>query len=244
MAPQPARAPSLTRLDLQVDMPKRVFVRGRGLDSEWGGSLLVTGTTATPRIQGELRPLRGRYDFAGKIFELRDGSIQFIGEKEIDPVLDLSAELKTSDLTAIIRVTGTARRPEIEMVSIPDLPQDEILSRVLFNKSTGRLSAAEALRLSQAVATLSGGGGGITDFARRMLSLDVLQFSGGDDEEEGSAQAGKYLSDKVYLGVKAGTTAGSSTATVEIEVTPKIKVEGTVGSSEKSEIGIKWKRDY
>jgi translocation and assembly module TamB len=162
-----------------------------------------------------LRPLRGRYDFAGKIFSLREGSIQFVGEKEIDPVLDLSAELKTSDLTAIIRVTGTARRPEVAMVSIPDLPQDEILSRVLFNKSTGRLSAAEALRLSQAVATLSGGGGGITDFARRMLSLDVLQFGGGDAEEEGSAQAGKYLSDKVYLGVKAGTTAGSSTATVE-----------------------------
>ncbi len=240
----PANGPSLTRLDLQVEMPKRIFVRGRGLDSEWSGSLLITGTTATPRIQGELRPLRGRYDFAGKIFTLREGSIQFIGEKEIDPVLDLSAELKTSDLRAIIRVTGTARRPEIEMVSVPELPQDEILSRVLFNKSTGRLSAAEALRLSQAVATLSGGGGGITDFARRMLSLDVLEFTGGDGEDDGSAQAGKYLNDKVYLGVKAGTTAGSSTATVEIEVSPKVKVEGTVGGDTKSEIGIKWKRDY
>jgi translocation and assembly module TamB len=240
----PPRSPSLTRLDLQVDMPKRVFVRGRGLDSEWGGSLLIKGTTATPRIQGALRPLRGRYDFAGKIFALREGDIQFIGEKEINPVLDLSADLKTGDLTAIIRVTGTARRPEIQMESVPELPQDEVLSRVLFNKSTGRLSATEALRLSQAVATLSGGGGGVTDVARRLLNLDVLQFTGGDDDEEGSAQAGKYLSDKVFLGVKAGTSVGSSTATVEIEVSPRIKVEGTVGSSDKSEIGIKWKRDY
>lgn len=241
----PPRSPSLTRLDLRVEMPKRVFVRGRGLDSEWGGSLLITGTTTTPRVQGELKPLRGRYNFAGKIFALREGSIQFIGEREIDPVLDLSADLKAGDLTAIIRVTGTARRPEIEMESVPDLPQDEILSRVLFNKSTGRLSATEALRLSQAVAMLSGGGGGgITDFARRLLNLDVLQFTGGDEEEEGSAQAGKYVSDKVFLGVKAGASVGSGTATVEIEVSPRIRVEGTVGSSDKSEIGIKWKRDY
>ena len=78
----------------------------------------------------------------------------------------------------------------------------------------------------------------------RELNLDVLEFSGGDDEEEGSAQAGKYVSDKVFLGVKAGASVGSGTATVEIEVTPRIKVEGTVGSSDKSEIGIKWKRDY
>ncbi len=240
----PPRPPSRTRLDLRIDMPKRVFVRGRGLDSEWGGSLLITGTTTTPRIEGELKPLRGRYDFAGKIFALREGSIRFIGERDINPALDLSAELKQTDLTAIIRVRGTARRPEVTMESIPDLPQDEILSRVLFNKSTGRLSATEALRLSQAVATLSGGGGGITDFARKMLTLDVLQFSGGTDEEEGSAQAGKYISDKIFLGVKAGASAGSSTATVEIEITPRIKVEGTVGSSDKSEIGIKWKRDY
>ncbi len=241
----PPRRSSVTRLDLQVDMPKRVFVRGRGLESEWGGSLLISGTTATPRIQGELKPLRGRYDFVGKTFALREGSIQFIGEKEIDPALDLSADLKTGDLTAIIRVTGTARRPEIEMESVPDLPQDEILSRVLFNKSTGRLSATEALRLSQAVATLSGGGGGgITDFARRLLNLDVLQFSGGDDEEEGSAEVGKYVSDKIFVGVKTGASVGSGTATVEIEVSPSIKVEGTVGSSDKSEIGIKWKRDY
>lgn len=226
-------------------MPKRVFVRGRGLDSEWGGDLKVTGTLSSPRVQGQLRPLRGRYDFAGKIFTLREGSIAFAGKDEIDPALDLSAERRATDITAIIHVTGTARKPEITLESIPDYPQDEVLSRVLFNKSTGRLSAGEALQLAQAVGTLSGAsdGGGIMDFARGMLRLDVLRFSEQTEDSEGGAEAGKYINDRIYLGVE-GTATGETGVTVEIEITPRLKLEGDIGPKDKSQTGLKWKRDY
>lgn len=248
--PPPAPKPSNTHLDLVISMPKRVFVRGRGLESEWGGELQVSGTTAAPRIQGELRPLRGRYDFVGKIFTLRQGSISFTGAEEVNPALNLSAERVATDLTAIIRVTGTARRPIIRLESIPEYPQDEVLSRVLFNKSTGRLSATEALQLGQAVATMTGAtdGGGIMDFGRKMLRLDVLELKGAEDAPDGTSgqagvEAGKYVTDDVYIGIESGA-AGETGATVEIEVTPRLKIEGDVGQKEKEKIGIKWKRDY
>ncbi len=243
-APAPVK-PSRTDLNLTISMPRRVFVRGRGLDSEWGGELTVTGTTAAPRVQGELYPLRGRYDFAGKIFNLRKGSIAFAGSDDIDPILDLSAEREATDLTAIIRVTGTARKPVVSLESIPEYPQDEVLARVLFNKSTGRLSAAEALQLAQAVGMLTGvsDGGGIMDFARGMLNLDVLRFQGGDEQGDGGAEAGKYLSDRVYVGVE-GTATGETGVTVEIEITPRLKLESDVGQQDKGQVGLKWKRDY
>ncbi|MDH5556693.1 MAG: translocation/assembly module TamB, partial [Alphaproteobacteria bacterium] len=243
-APMPVR-PSRTDLDLAIAMPKRVFVRGRGLDSEWGGALTVTGTASSPRIQGQLTPLRGRYDFAGKIFNLREGSIAFAGKDEIDPQLDLSAEREATDLTAIIHVTGTARKPVVTLESIPQYPRDEVLARVLFNKSTGRLSAAEALQLAQAVGTLTGvsDGGGIMDFARGMLNLDVLRFGEAGAEGPGGAEAGKYINDRVYIGVE-GNAAGESGVTVEIEITPRLKLESDVGAESKSQMGLKWKRDY
>jgi translocation and assembly module TamB len=242
--PPPAK-PSRTDLDLEISMPKRVFVRGRGLDSEWGGELKVTGSASSPRVEGTLRPLRGRYDFAGKIFTLRQGSIAFAGKDEIDPMLDLSAERRATDLTAIIHVTGTAKRPEVALESIPEYPQDEVLSRVLFNKSTGRLSAGEALQLAQAVGALTGAsaGGGIMDFARGMLNLDVLRFQGESEEGDGGAEAGKYLSDRVYIGVEGGAS-GETGVTVEVEITPRLKLESDVGQKDKSQIGLKWKRDY
>jgi translocation and assembly module TamB len=243
-APPPAK-PSRTDLDLEISMPKRVFVRGRGLDSEWGGELKVTGTASSPRVQGTLRPLRGRYDFAGKIFTLREGSIAFAGKDEIDPALDLSAERPATDITAIIHVAGTAKHPEVTLKSIPDYPQDEVLSRVLFNKSTGRLSAGEALQLAQAVGTLTGAsdGGGIMDFARGMLRLDVLRFAEQTEDTEGGAEAGKYINDRVYLGVE-GTASGETGVTVEIEITPRLKLESDVGTGDKNKTGLKWKRDY
>jgi len=232
-------------------MPKRVFVRGRGLESEWGGELLVSGTTGAPRIQGELHPLRGRYDFLGKIFTLRQGGINFVGAEDIDPELDLSAERRVTDLTAIIHVTGTARIPVVKLESIPELPQDEVLSRILFDKSTGRLSAMEAVQLGQAVATMTGvtEGGGILDVSRKMLSLDVLEVKSTEATTDGAGagpttvEAGKYITDEVYIGVEGGAT-GAAGATVEIEVTPRVRIEGGVGQKEKESVGIKWKWDY
>lgn len=241
----PAPRASQTELDIEVSMPKRVFVRGRGLDSEWGGDLKVTGTTAAPRLQGELRPLRGRYDFAGKVFRLREGSIAFAGRDRIDPALNLSAEREAADLTAVIRVTGTARKPAVALTSQPEYPQDEILSRLLFNKSTGRLTATEALQLAQAVASLAGvsDGGGMLDFARGMLNLDVLRFRGEGADGPAGTEAGKYLSDRVYLGVE-GDATGETGVTVEIEISPRLKLESDVGRKDKSQVGLKWKRDY
>lgn len=243
-APAPTK-PSKTDLDLRISMKNRIFVRGRGLDSEWGGNLTVTGTTAAPRVQGELHPLRGRYDFAGKVFKLSKGSIVFAGSEEINPSIDLTAERDATDLTAIIHVTGTAKHPKISLESTPPYPQDEILARVLFNKSTGRLSPTEAVQLAQAVGTLTGatGGGGIMDFARKMLDLDVLSFGGGGTDGKSAAEAGKYINDRVYVGVQ-GDAAGDTGVTVDVEITPHLKLEGDAGSGQNSELGLKWKQDY
>ena len=79
--------------------------------------------TAAPILQGELHPVRGRYDFAGKIFVLQDSSITFTGGDEIDPILDISAERAASDLTAIIHVTGTAKKPKVALESMSYLCQ-------------------------------------------------------------------------------------------------------------------------
>jgi len=39
-------------LDLRIDAPRRIFLRGRGLDAELGGSFTVGGTTRVPAPVG------------------------------------------------------------------------------------------------------------------------------------------------------------------------------------------------
>ena len=128
---------------------------------------------------------------------------------------------------------------------MPPVPRDEIVSRVLFNKSAAQLSAAEAAQLAIALRELTGTGGGtdILGFARRTLGVDVLRI----ETAEGGApglEAGKYLTDKVYVGVKQGTSAQSSSAGVEVELTPNVTVESEMTGEGANKSGIRFQWDY
>ena len=233
-------------LALDVSMPRRVFLRGRGLESEWAGELRITGTTEAPTIKGELRPVRGRFDLAGKIFKLGDGRVTFSGGNKVDPVLDIPADYTASDITATVRITGTASKPKIALTSTPSLPQDEILSRVLFNKGVGRLTAAEAAQLGAAVASLTGldgGGLGVLDRVRQAIGVDALRV-GKDDNGKASVGVGKYVTDDVYVGVDKGTSQKSGNVTVEVTVVPNVTVKSDVGADARSRVGVNWKLDY
>ena len=67
-------------LDILISAPNRIFVRGRGLDAELGGSLTLTGTTNNIISAGSFDLVRGRLDILGKRFVLREGSVQFQGD--------------------------------------------------------------------------------------------------------------------------------------------------------------------
>ena len=238
-------APASLGLDLAVDMPRRFFVRGRGLDSEWTGKLRVTGTASAPSIVGSITPVRGQFDLAGKVFRLEDGAIRFAGGDNLVPDLDLRLVYQGTSVSATLRITGPATDPKLTLSSVPDLPQEEILSRVLFDRSTGNLSAAQALQLANAAATLTGiggVGGGLLEDIRTRLGVDVLRIGG--DDKGANVTAGTYLGDRVFVGATQGTSPASSSATVEVEVTPNLSVETDIGQNAKSRVGVKWKWDY
>lgn len=164
-------------LDVTVTMPGQVFVRGRGLDSEWRGRLTITGATAAPSLDGRLEVVRGTYDFLGKSATLNRGTITFVGGEKIDPAIDIQAQINSSNVIAIVRITGTATQPTIHLASQPPLPQDEILARVLFGTSISQVSAAQGLEIAQAAAALATGGGpGVLDRIRQGLGLDRLSL--------------------------------------------------------------------
>jgi translocation and assembly module TamB len=136
-----------------------VRVEGRGLNVLLNVNARVQGTVSQPQLSGTASIVRGDYDFAGKrfVFDQR-GSVSLSTNPSLIR-LDLSAVREDPSLTATIRVTGTAARPEIALTSTPQLPQDEILSQVLFGRSASQLSPFEAAQLAAGVASLAGGGG-------------------------------------------------------------------------------------
>ncbi|HMA14692.1 MAG: translocation/assembly module TamB domain-containing protein [Bacteroidota bacterium] len=232
-------------LDVVVEMPRRVFVRGRGLDSEWAGRLSVKGPAAAPSVAGKLTLVRGQMSVVGKPFRLQEGEVTLPEGADTEPALDVTAVHQGQDLTVTARLSGPLSQPELDLSSVPQVPRDEIVSRVLFNKSAAQLSAAEAAQLAIALRELTGAGGGtdILGFARHTLGVDVLRIETAEGDTP-ALEAGKYLTDDVYVGVKQGTTAQSSSAGVEIELTPNVTLESEVTGQGANKSGVRFQWDY
>lgn len=228
-------------LDIRIDAPARVYVRGRGLDAELGGALTLRGTTNNVISAGRFNLVRGRLDILGKRFDLNGGSIALQGS--LDPSLRFVATTRTALGTASIVIEGSASEPEVTFTSSPELPQDEVLAQIFFGRDASTLSAFQALQLANAVRTLAGkGGDGIVAQLRRSFGLDdfdVTTGTGGVTE----LSLGKYLSDNIYTDVTIGSdsTAGVS---INIDLTPSITARGTLKSDGDSSIGIFLEKDY
>jgi translocation and assembly module TamB len=255
---QPPALPAT--LDIKLDMPGNIFVRGHGLESEWRGKLTITGTSAAPVIAGSLEQIRGSVDLLGKTFTLTRGAITFDGSAKLDPVLDIVAEASAADITAQVNIGGFASAPTITLSSTPPVPQDEILARVLFNRGVGQITAGEGLQLAAAAATLAGGGPGVLDRLRGGLGLDWFRLGSGPSgpasttlnpraasggAASGTAlSAGKYIAPGVSVGVSQGLSPPTSKVTVEIEVRPHLTVQGEAGQSGSTGIGVNYNYDY
>ncbi len=237
-----AQGPLVASLDLTISAANRVFVRGMGMDAELGGDLTVRGTSAAPVTVGGFQLRRGRFDVLGKRLDFSRGVVTFSGST--DPDLDFVAESSANDVTARIQVTGPASAPEILFTSTPTLPQDEVIARLLFGKATGQLSTGQALQVAQTVAQFSGRGAGALDQMRRQLGVDSLDVGTNTEGNGGEVGFGKRINDNVYLGVRQGTTAGSSRATIDVDVTKNIRIQGGAGADGSGEVGIGAQWDY
>ncbi len=230
------------QLDVQVTAPRRIMVFGRGLDTEWGANLRVTGPIADPSISGTATLVRGDLDLAGRRFAFDTGTITLDGPIRLARI-DISADRTTADITASVRITGTPVEPKFVLESTPSLPQDEILSRILFGRSATELSGFEAAQLAAGLAQLAGGQAGFdpVGLVRKATGLDRVTF--GAENGIASVSAGKYIAEDVYVQVGAGGTGGVGAA-VEWEPTDGLSITSSASETGDTKLSVRWKKDY
>ncbi len=228
-------------VDVRIVATNQIFIRGRGLDAELGGSLQLTGTTADLVPSGQFQLVRGRLDILGKRLVLEQGRARLQGN--FTPFILLVASTETDgDVRVIITIEGEASNPTITFSSEPELPEDEILAQLLFGRGVQQISPLQAAQLASAVATLAGrGGGGIIGSLRENFGLDDLDVTT-DTEGNAALRAGKYLSDNVYTDVTVGSD--STEINLNLDISRTVTATGTVSSDGETSIGIFFQRDY
>jgi hypothetical protein len=123
------------------------------------------------------------------------GQLTFAGD--FSPQFDFLATTQAGGASVSIAVTGNPADPQFIFRSSADLPQDEILSRLLFGAPSSQLSPTQALALGQAAAIYSGGNDALEGL-RRSLGFGAASNS--------HNPLNKFLGDRVSLGVHTGAT--------------------------------------
>jgi len=248
--PPPQAPPPDIGLNVTVDAPNKIFVRGRGIDAELGGRLALAGTLAQPAPHGDIKLIHGNYSIAGITLVFTEGDIRFNGGNALDPALHLVTSQSSGTISASLTIAGTASAPQISLSSSPDLPQDEILARLLFNQSAVNLNPFQLAQIGGALAQISGVGGGIDPLGsiRNTLGLDRLSVEGGTNGSVASLQAprygtpgtatgtgpalqaGRYIAPGVMIGARQGLGGTETQATVQVDITKGLKLEGAAGT--------------
>ncbi|MET0240563.1 MAG: translocation/assembly module TamB domain-containing protein, partial [Sphingobium sp.] len=191
--------------------------------------------------------VRGDYDFAGRNFKLDRGTIRFQGENPPNPLLDIHASAQVQGLDASVIVTGTGLKPEITFASTPPLPQDELLSRILFGTSITNLSAPEALQLASAVAAFQGEGSGLDPInaVRRAAGLSRLRILPADvtTGQKTAIAAGKDIGRKTYVELITDGQGYSATR-IEYQITRWLSLIGAVSTIGRESVNLRATKDY
>ena len=174
------------------------------------------------------------------------GTLQFPNDRTNDPLIDIGAEHQLSGLTAFLNISGKASAPTLEMSSTPYLPENEILSRILFGTSVAQLTAVEAVQLASAVHSISNGGGqGWMGGIRRAIGVDRLSIDNNSSREYGTTiTGGKYLTDNVYVEVSTAPATGETATSVEVGLSRNLSLVTRRTLDHDNNLSIKWFWDY
>ena len=223
-------------LDVTVATQDPISVRGRGLDVQLGGQLQLLGPVSDIRALGAFTLVRGRLDLLDRRLDFDRARLDFTGD--LNPVIDFAATTEVDGFAITLRLFGQTSDPEITVTSVPDLPQDEALSRLLFGRALSDLSPLQIARLADGISTLTGNPGPLSS-ALSALGLDL------DVDAEGNATVGigRQINDRTYVNVEQ-SSAGESRVVIDLEITDEIKARGSFSSSGSSGLGVFFEREY
>ena len=127
------------------------------------------------------------------------------------------------------------------------MPQDEILSRILFGSSIANLSALQAVQLAASLNSLRGSGGGLNPLGklRSAAGIDRLRILGPDETTgRGTAlAAGQYITNDIYVELITDTRGFTATQ-LEISLSKTLSILSQAGGSGTNSINLRVKKDY
>jgi translocation and assembly module TamB len=249
--PSPVRPAQTTLYDaatvnLHVRLPDDLVLRGRDMQASFsrvglgdmnvtvGGDLNIRkDPSAEPEIIGTVSVVRGYYDFQGRRFDvLRDSQIHFLGNKPVDPALQVSAQRIISGVTAIVNIRGTVRQPSVTLASSPPMDEADVLSLIVFNQPINQLGEAERLNLVERAGAMAAGyiTTPLADSIAKALDLDLFEIrTAGGINGQPSIALGQQFGSRLFVSFRQDFgTSDRSELSFEYRISELLRLVSTV----------------
>ncbi len=241
--------PAPLALALTVRIARDAAVRRNDANIALGGELTVAKTRGEPaRVRGQVRLVRGWFEFQGRRFDIQEGTITLGGGTPPEPIFDVTAVRRTSAYRIVVRITGSAEKPNLAFTSDPPLEQADILSVLLFGKPARELGRGQSLALQQQALQIATGYvvPQLRESVMNALGLDTLDVAFADrPDAPGQVRVGRYVAQDVL--VSLGQEFGARVAQVvgvEYAVGTHVAVRASTSTRGASAVDLIWQRRY
>lgn len=237
-----------------LDAGQNLWVRGNDVNLEVG---LSDGFTVEfdqqLYLNGTVTVKRGKVSVIGRDFEVKpDSSVTFSGPPGV-PALNVTAAYTNhrEKVTVYATLVGSGEDFTFRTSSQPALSESEIYALLATGRKQLRRGSGSAISGEQSLSVL---GAVVAAQLKTALSeklpvqiFDVLEISAGSDGFRGTRlEAGKYLSDRLYLGYVGQLGAdprkgeNSNAGRIEYQFAPGWSVQATAGDAPAGSAELVW----
>src|SRR5436309_2455996 len=253
--PAPAAAepspglPAPLALAVTIRIAQDASVRRTDANIALGGELaLAKARGAPPQVTRQVRLLHGWFEFQGRHFEIKEGTITLGGGTPPKPVFDVTAGYRTPAYRIAVHITGSADKPNLVFSSDPPLEQADILSVILFGKPARELGRGQSLALQQQALQIATGYvvPELRNSVMNVLGLDTLEVAFPErTQAPGQVRVGRYVAEDILvsLGQEFGTRV-AQVAGIEYAVGANVSVRASTSTRGDSAVDLIWQRRY
>lgn len=251
------KADSAWRLLIKIDLGRKLWLeQGPTRRVQLAGKFQIDAADEV-QMSGQIRIPRGHIEINGRMFEIREGTLSFQENDPSNPILFADARWTSSEgITVIARFSGPVKSGEMTLSSEPALPEDQVLSLLLFGDTSGlsNLGADQAESDSTMQAAKVGGSFAAQGLNKALSRVDAVDLStrmssseSGGVRPEVVMQLTNSLSAQLGYNLEEpspGKSPDRTLLSVELRVIGGHSLSATVGDRGSSLLDWVWRYKY
>lgn len=237
------------------DLGKRLWLEQGPTRRVQVGGKVALHITEKVRPKGTLRLSRGQIEINGRMFEVREGTITLHPQEPDNPIILAKAVWEAPDDVLIVAsFSGPAKSGTMTLSSEPPLPEDQILSLLLFGDTQGLTGADQGSSDPGAQAAAVGGRlltQGLNKVLTRIDAIDITtRISGGTTDNvrpEVVVRLTNSLSLQVGYNLQEpgpGESPDRTLVSIEVRLRQGHAISATLGDQGSSLLDWVWRHRY